>query len=83
MCEGTTQQNVFLNQFCHLGKRRRRFQKNVHHKRRMGIDKGFAINRFTELDAFQLPKIDQLVEDETKAKYLAYFPVSFVYSMES
>lgn len=37
--------------------------RNVHHKRRMVVDYSQTVNRFTFLDAYPLPRIDEMVQN--------------------
>jgi len=45
--------------------------KDERHKRRMVIDYSQTINRFTSLDAYPLPQIDQQVNELAKCKWFS------------
>ena len=53
--------------------------KNKHSKKRLVIDYSEAINRFTELDAYPLPKIDELVNRITKYRYFSAIDLKSAY----
>ena len=44
-------------------------QGNENHKKHLVIDYSQTINRFTKLDAYPVPRIDEMVEDISKHKY--------------
>ena len=53
--------------------------KDERHKRRMVIDYSQTINRFTALDAYPLPRIDQQVNELAKCKWLSTLDLKSAY----
>ena len=53
--------------------------KDERHKRRMVIDYSQTINRFTELDAYPLPKIDHQVHELAKCKLFSTLDLKSAY----
>ena len=49
------------------------------HKRRMVVDYSDTINRFTELDAYPMPNVLEMVEKISKYKYFATFDLKSAY----
>ena len=49
-------------------------------KWRLCIDYSQSVNRYTELDAFQLSRIDDLISDLSKYRYFLKFDLSSAYS---
>ena len=54
-------------------------QGNENHKKRLVIDYSQTINRFTKLDAYPVPRIDEMVEDISKRKYYSTLDLSSAY----
>ena len=52
---------------------------NENHKKRLVIDYSQTINRFTKLDAYPVPRIDEMVEDISKYKYFSTLDLSSAY----
>ena len=55
--------------------------KDERHKRRMVIDYSQTINRFTGLDAYSLPRIDQQVNQLAKCKWFSTLDVKSAYQV--
>ena len=53
--------------------------KDERHKRRMVIDYSQTINRFTALDAYPLPRIDQQVNELAKCKWFSTLDLKSAY----
>ena len=53
--------------------------KDERHKRHMVIDYSQTINRFTALDAYPLPRIDQQVNELAKCKWFSTLDLKFAY----
>ena len=49
------------------------------HKKRMVIDYSRTINRFTELDAYPLPRIDEMVQEISNFSYFSTFDLKCAY----
>ena len=57
--------------------------KDERHKRRMVIDYSQTLNRFTELDAYPLPKIDHQVHELAKCKLFSTLDLKSAYTSRS
>ena len=52
---------------------------DTNHKKRMVIDYSRTINRFTELDAYPLPRIDEMVQEISNFSYFSTFDLKSAY----
>ena len=53
--------------------------KDERHKKRMVIDYSQTVNRFTHLDAYPLPRIDELINEIAKTKYYSTVDLKSAY----
>ena len=53
--------------------------KDERHKKRMVIDYSQTVNRFTHLDAYPVPRIDEQINDIAKAKYYSSIDLKSAY----
>lgn len=54
-------------------------QGNENHKKRLVIDYSQTINKFTKLDAYPVPRIDEMVEEISKYKFYTTLDLSSAY----
>ena len=52
---------------------------NKNHKRRMVVDYSKTINRYTQLDAYPLPRIDEMVSDITEYRIFSTLDLRSAY----
>ena len=55
------------------------FTKDERHKKRMVIDYSQTVNRFTHLDAYPLPRIDEQINEIAKTKYYSTVDLKSAY----
>ena len=53
--------------------------KDERHKKRMVIDYSQTVNRFTHLDVYPLPRIDELINEIAKTKYYSTVDLKSAY----